>query len=70
MVYLAHVAPRRVMRGTVGSIQPASHLQTATSAASKHSLETAFFFGSHACLSGESPLKSFPSEKMKRGFYV
>ena len=70
MVYLAPAAPRRVMRGLVGSFQPAFHLQTANNAASKHSLETAFFFGSDTCLPVTSPLKSFPSEKTKRGHYV
>jgi len=42
MVYLADFEARRVMRGIVGSIQPAIRLTTLTDAASKHSLETAF----------------------------
>ena len=70
VVYLADVEPRQVMRGLVGFIQPACRLQTAINAASKHSLETAFLFGSDTCLPVTSPLKSFPSEKMKRGHYV
>jgi hypothetical protein len=71
MVYLANVESCRVMRGTVGFVQAAeTHLQTLTNAASKQSLETAFLLDSESCPSGTTHLKSFPSEKMKRGHYV
>jgi hypothetical protein len=71
MVYLADPESRRVMRGTVGIVQAAGfHLQTLTNAASKQSLETAFLLDSASCPSGTTHLKSFPSEKMKRGHYV
>lgn len=62
MVYLANLESRPVMRGLVSC-------QTST-AASKHTLETAFLFGSDTCLPVTSHLKSFPSEKTKRGHYV
>lgn len=70
MVYLADAESRRVMRGPVGFIQSASTFRLNQNAASEHSLETAFLFGSDTCLPVTSPLKSFPSEKTKRGHYV
>lgn len=70
MVYLANVEPRRVQRGTVGIIQAARSRQTSPNAASEYSPETAFLHGTHLRPSGTAHLKSFPSEKMKRGHYV
>jgi hypothetical protein len=70
MVYLADFESCRGIRGTVGFVQTVFHLPTPTDAASKLSLETAFSHASNSCRSGDTHLKSFPSEKMKRGHYV
>ena len=69
MVYLANLQSRQGLRGTVGSLQAASHAQI-LNAASEHMLETAFLYGSNPCHSGTAQPTSFPSEKMKRGHYV
>jgi hypothetical protein len=72
MVYLAISKPRRDMRGAVARGQVAAqgrtviHVSPAYNAASEQCLETASAFW----LSGATHLKSFPSEKMKRGHYV
>jgi hypothetical protein len=78
MVYLANSRPRRDMRGVVarrravasGRVVARGRVVSTVSmphdAASEHELETAFAFR----LTGAAHLKSFPSEKTKRGHYV
>jgi hypothetical protein len=64
MVYLANQKPSRGMRGVVSS------LWLLPNADSEQSLETAFAHGFNSRQSGTAHLKSFPSEKTKRGQYV
>ena len=67
MVYLANCNPRRGIRGVVVCKQTDITLRfPPNNAVFELSLETAFAF----LPAGTTHLKSFPSEKTKRGHYV
>jgi len=70
MVYLADDESRRVLRGPVGFIPSAYRLQTSTNAALEPLAQDGVSLWSESLPSGPAHLKSFPSEKTKRGHYV